>query len=96
MNDYELMLLVSPQIADEDVTGVVDKVTTFVTERGGNIAEVKPWGRRRMAYNIKDFQEASYVVANFSMDPKNASELEASLNISEEVIRHLLIRASAK
>jgi small subunit ribosomal protein S6 len=86
------MLLVSPQIADEDVPAIVDKVTSFVTEHGGSVAEVKPWGRRKMAYHIQDFQEANYVVTNFSMDPKNAVELEASLNISEDLIRHLLTR----
>jgi small subunit ribosomal protein S6 len=89
------MLLISPTVADEDVPGVVDQVTSFVTDRGGSVAEVKPWGRRRLAYHIRDYQEANYVITNLSMDPSNAKELESSLKISEDVIRHLLLRTES-
>ncbi len=92
MRDYELVILISPQVADEDVSGIVDRVTGFVTERGGSIAEVKPWGRRRMAYHIGDFEEATYIQTNFSMDASHTRELESTLTISEDVIRHLLLR----
>ena len=92
MRDYELVILISPQVADEDVSGVVDRMTGFVTERGGSIYEVKPWGRRRMAYHIGDFEEATYIQTNFSMDPSHTRELETTLTISEDVIRHLLLK----
>ena len=92
MRDYELVILISPQMADEEMSGVVDQVTTFVTERGGSVSQITPWGRRRMAYHIGDFEEANYVQANFAMDPKHTRELESNLTISEEVIRHLLMK----
>ena len=92
MRAYELVMLVSPQIADEDVNGVVDRVSGFITARGGEIGGVKPWGRRKMAYHIDDFQEANYVQTNFTMDPEQVKDLESSLHISEDVIRHLLVR----
>ena len=95
LRDYELVMLISPQVADDQVSGVVDRVTGYIKERGGAIAEVKPWGRRRLAYHIKDFQEANYVQANFALDPQNARELESTLGLTEEVIRHLLVQAGS-
>ncbi len=88
-------MLVSPQVPDEEVSGVVDRVTQFVTGHGGQMAGVNPWGRRRLAYHIKNFEEASYVQANLKLKPEHAKELEANLNITEAVIRHLLVKVEA-
>ena len=92
MRDYELVLLVSPQVADDDVSGVMDKVTEYVTAQGGEVDNVKPWGRRRLAYHIDDFEEATYVQANFKLDPEHTKQLVVNLEISEDVIRHLLVK----
>jgi small subunit ribosomal protein S6 len=93
MHDYELVALISPQVGDEDVPKVAERVRTFITDRGGKVAEVKPWGRRRLAYHIGNFQEANYLLFLFSMDPKHARELEESLRLAEDVIRHQLVVA---
>jgi len=90
---YELIFLVSPQVADEDVPKVSERVGQFVTEHGGTVTEIKPWGRRRLAYHIGNYQEASYIQANFSMDPKHAHDLHESLRLAEDVIRYLLVIA---
>ena len=92
MRDYELMMLVSPEVADDDVDGVVQRFTKFIADNGGEVASVNPWGRRKLAYHIDDYEEASYVQATFSMEPKQAKGLAASLQISGDVIRHLLLK----
>ncbi len=92
MRDYELMLLVNPQVADDDVDGVVQRFTQFIADNGGEVASINPWGRRKLAYHIADYEEASYVQANFTMEPKHAKELTANIQISEDVIRHLLVK----
>lgn len=92
VRDYELVMLVSPQVADADVPKVVEKVTQYVTSHGGQVASVNPWGRRRLAYHIADFEEANYVQANFKIEPKHTAELEGNLRIAEDVIRHMLVR----
>ena len=92
MRDYELVLVISPEVVDENVAATVDKVSQFITERGGSITEVNQWGRRKLAYPIKHFMEGSYVLAQFKLEPKLAAELEANLRISEEIMRHLLVR----
>jgi small subunit ribosomal protein S6 len=93
VHDYELVVLVSPQVADEQVPAVAERIREFITNRKGSVSELKPWGRRRMAYHIGNFQEASYLQVNFTMDSEHASELEESLRLAEDVIRHLLVVA---
>lgn len=92
MHDYELVVIVNPSIADDDVAKTIEKVKTFVTGRGGAVAEVNQWGRKRLAYTIKKCNEGNYALIKFNMDPKLSAELEKSLEISDDVIRHMLIR----
>ncbi|MBI3977594.1 MAG: 30S ribosomal protein S6 [Chloroflexi bacterium] len=92
MRDYELVFIVSPQVVDENVQQTLDRVSQFITERGGQIVKVDPWGRRKLAYPINRFREGYYTLMQFKLDPKQSDELENSLRLSEDVIRHLLVR----
>ena len=92
LRDYELVLVISPEVKDEVFDTTIDKVSRFITERGGIISEVERWGKRKLADPIKHFVEGSYVLTRFKLKPKLSKELEASLEISEEVFRHLLTR----
>lgn len=92
LRDYELMVIISPDVADEDIAATTDKVNQFVTDRGGSITEVSQWGRRKLAYPIRRFMEGTYVLTQCKMEPKTTAELEASLRLTEEVLRHLLVR----
>lgn len=94
LRDYELVVIISPEVAEEDIPATLDKISRFIVERGGSITEVSQWGRRKLAYPIKDFMEGNYVLTHFKMDPGLTADLEASLRISEEVLRHLLVRLS--
>ncbi len=94
MRDYELVVIISPAVADEEIPATIEKINQFIVEREGSITEVNQWGRRKLAYQIKDFMEGNYVLTQFRMDPKLTTELEASLGISEEILRHLLVRLS--
>ncbi len=90
--DYELVLVISPEVAEEEFEAAIDKVSQFVSGKGGSISDVERWGKRRLAYPIRHFVEGSYVLARFKLQPAFGKELEANLRISEEVLRHLLIR----
>ena len=92
MRDYELVLVISPEIAEEDVPSTIDKVSQFITGRGGAVAGVNRWGRRKLAYPIHRHMEGNYVVTQFQLDPEQITGLEASLGLAEEVIRHLVVR----
>ena len=92
MRDYELVLVISPEIPEEDVPSAIEKVSQFITGRGGAVAEVNRWGRRKLAYPIQRPMEGHNVVTQFRLDPNQVAGLEASLGLAEEVIRHLVVR----
>ena len=95
LRDYELVLVFSPEVAEDGVDAAIGKVSQFIAERSGTVSAVEPWGKRRLAYPIKHFVEGSYVLTRFKLRPKLTKELEANLQISEEVLRHLLVRLSS-
>lgn len=92
MHEYELVVVMNPEIPEEDVPAAIERVTSAITSRGGEVADVQPWGRRKLAYPIKRHMEGNYLLANMRLDPTRAHELESSFMISEEILRHLLIR----
>ncbi len=92
LRDYELIFIISPEVEEEKMGAAIDNVTQFITGKGGTVSEVEPWGKRKLAYSIKRFTEGNYVLARFKMKPELTKELEANLQISEEVLRHLLVK----
>ena len=92
LRDYELVLVISPEVDGEVFEATIDNVSRFVTGSGGVISDIERWGKRRLAYPIKHFGEGSYVLAKFKLKPESGKELEANLRISEDVLRYLLIR----
>ena len=95
LGDYELVLVFKPDLNEEGVEAQVTRLSGFITEKGGTVASVDRWGRQRLAYPIKHSLEASYVLARFTVPPRVARDLEANLRITEELLRHLLIRKGA-
>ena len=92
LHDYELVMVISSEVAEEKFEATIDNISRFITGRGGTITEVERWGKRKLAYPIRRFVEGYYVLIRFKLGPAFGKELEANLKISEEVLRHLLIR----
>ena len=92
LRDYELVLVVSPEIEEEEFEAAIDNVSRFITGKGGVISDIERWGKRRLAYPIRHFVEGSYVLAKFKLKPVFGRELGANLQISEDILRHLLIK----
>lgn len=95
MSSYELIYIVSPEISDDDLPNVLTKMSDIVAKIGGNIVNVNQWGRKKLAYPIKKFGEGNYVLTQIEMKSSAARELESNLKLSNEVLRHLLIKANA-
>lgn len=89
---YELMLVIRPDAPDERVTAIVDRTTRQITADGGQIVKVAPWGRRRLAYPIDRHRDGSYHIIVFEAPATAILELERGLLITEEVLRHLVVR----
>ena len=92
MRDYEMILIINPEVTEEDIPGTIDKVSDFITSKGGEITEIDRWGKRKLAYPINHCREGNYVLTRFKFEPGMTAELEAKLKISEMILRHLLVR----
>jgi small subunit ribosomal protein S6 len=90
MRRYELMLLLRPDLDDEKLQAAVEKVTRAIVNGGGALTKVSPWGKRRLAYDIQHFREASYFLIHFDIEPSAIREIERGMLISEEILRHLV------
>lgn len=93
LRDYELVVILSPEITDDVVSESLERLNQGITSRGGEVVEVNHWGRRRLAYPINRHFEGNYVVSQIKMDPAEVPAFESGLRISEEVIRHLIVKS---
>jgi small subunit ribosomal protein S6 len=84
------MLLFRPDLEDDKLQSAVEKVTRAIVNAGGTLTKVSPWGKRRMAYDIQHFREASYFLLHFDIAPSAIRDLERGMLISEEILRHLV------
>jgi len=100
---YELMTILVPEIADDDLTVQLDRTSAYITNVGGTIKEVltdSPWGRRRLAYSIRfnsqDFRDGFYAVYHFDLHPAAMNEVERELKLDTRVMRYLVVHDDPK
>ena len=96
MNKYELCVVVSAKIEDEERAQVVDKCKALVERFGGTITEVDEWGKKRLAYEIQKMKEAYYFFIQFDADATVPAEVEKRVRIMDNVIRFLCVRRDAE
>lgn len=92
LRDYELMLIAVPTLDDEALAVLNQRVAGWITAANGTVSAPNVWGRRRLTYSIRKQTEGIYVQFDFQLDPGASRELERSLRLDEQVIRHLVIR----
>ncbi|MFE7845576.1 30S ribosomal protein S6 [Microbacterium sp. NPDC057407] len=92
-HQYELMVILNPEIDERQVAPNLDKFLKVITADGGSIDNVDIWGRRRLAYEIQKKTEGVYAVVNFTATSAATQELDRQLNLSELVMRTKVLRA---
>ena len=92
MNKYELAVVVSAKIEDEERAATVEKVKAYVERFGGNVTNVDEWGKKRLAYEIQKMNEAFYYFIHFDAEATCPAEMEAQLRIMDNVLRYLCVR----
>lgn len=95
MNKYELALVVSAKIEDDERAAVVEKAKNYVTRYGGAITEVEEWGKKRLAYEIQKMREGFYYFIQFEADAACPAELERHVRIMDNVLRYLVVKKEA-
>ena len=95
MNKYELAVVVSAKIEDDERAAVIEKVQAYVTRFGGTVSDVDEWGKRRLAYEIQKMKEAYYYFVHFESDTTTPGEVEKRIRIMDGVIRYLCVKDEA-
>ena len=92
MTEYEILLLLDPELSDEKQTEIVGRVNTLVQQGGGTFERHDPWGRRKLAYPIDKKEEGVYHLLSFTSSPETLDELSRVLKIDDDVMRHMATR----
>ena len=92
MTEYEILLLLDPDLPEEKQADVVARVRTLIEQGGGTVERHDAWGRRRLAYPIAKKEEGVYHLVSFASEPEILDELARVLKIDDEVLRHMATR----
>jgi len=95
LRQYEIMIILDPDIEERTVAPSLDKYLSVVKNDGGSVDKVDIWGRRRLSYDIKKKAEGIYAVVDFHAEPATAAELDRQLGLNEVVLRTKVMRADA-
>jgi len=93
LREYELMYLLSPELPEDEMTAATERVSSLITNRGGEITKVDTWGRRRLAYPIRRHMDGYYTVLRFNFEPGQTVDLDRNLRLTEQVLRHIIVHA---
>jgi small subunit ribosomal protein S6 len=96
MRQYEMMVILDPEIEERTVAPSLDKYLSVVTTAGGSVDKVEIWGRRRLSFDIKKKSEGIYAVVDFTATPDTAKELDRQLRLNEAVLRTKILRPDAR
>ena len=92
MTKYEIMYIINPTILEEGRDAVVEKVNGILTAAGATVTKSEKWGERKLAYPIDKKKTGFYVLVTLEMDGTNLVEVERRLNITEEVMRYIIVK----
>ncbi len=91
MNKYEAMIIFTPELEEEKRNSLLDRFKGII-EADGTISNFDDWGSRKLAYEINDYTDGYYVVINFEAMPETVKEMDRIAKISDEILRHMIIR----
>ena len=92
MRDYELVAIINPEVDEDGMSKIMEKVAQSINSRNGVVEEIKNWGKRRLAYPVRKFMDADYVLARFKLMPKSVKELEGEISASGDILRYLVVK----
>lgn len=96
MTKYELAVVVSAKLEEEDRAAVVEKVKALIERFGGQITNVDDWGKKRLAYEIQKMKEGFYYFIQFDAETSAPAEIESRMRIMDGVIRYLCVKQDEK
>ena len=94
--DYELGFILNPEVSEEQNSSILERIQQIVNTNDGQVVRINQWGRRRLAYPIEHQRDGFYVFFDMILSPETVSELDRNLKVTEEVLRHIIIRRDPK
>lgn len=91
-NQYELVYILQPKLDDDGIQAAMDRLNGVITSNGGEVVSTERWGMRKLAYPIKRHFEGYYILQRLSMPAAANQPLERSIRLSEDIIRHMILR----
>ena len=91
MHNYELVIIIHPDLDEEAINQALDKIKDWITKAGGSIESVDNWGKKHLSYEIQKQNEGVYYFLKAAMPTAAVSDLERNLTILEPVMRHLIV-----
>ena len=92
MSKYELAVVVSAKIEDDERAAVIDKCKALVERFGGTITNVDEWGKKRLAYEIQKMNDGFYYFIKFEAETTAIAEIESQMRIMDNVLRYLCVK----
>jgi small subunit ribosomal protein S6 len=92
MRPYEVMVILEPSLEESQVQAVINRSTELLQSGGATVNRVDKWGKRRFAYEVRKRQEGYYVLMDVSAEPAPMSDLDRTLRLADDVLRHKIIR----
>lgn len=92
MRRYEIMFILRPDLKEENLNGEIDKIKENIKKLGGEILELNPWGRRRLAYPIKKFEEGVYYLGYFKLPEDAPLALNREWRLNDNILRTLVLK----
>jgi small subunit ribosomal protein S6 len=91
MHSYEVIFIIHPDLDENGLKGVVERIQGWINNAGGSVVKTDVWGKRRMAYSIRKQREGQYVYIEADFAPTFSAELERNLRLLEPVMRYSII-----
>lgn len=92
MRDYELTIIIQPELDEEDRATLIGQVQEWITSLDGVVIKADHWGLRKLAYTLNNFKRGYYIQLQIQISGDNVRELERRLKISEPIIRYLTVK----
>ena len=92
MRPYEVMIILDSAVDESTVQTTLDRIRDLLASKNGKLGNVEKWGRRRFAYEMNHRLEGYYALAEFTAEPADISELDRVLTLTDEVVRHKVVR----
>ncbi len=95
MRPYEILFVLKPDLEEEATNAAIEKFANLIQQNQGTVEQINRWGKKRMAYEIKKYRDGYYTLILFQGEPATAKELDRVMRLSDEVLRHIIVRRDA-